>query len=181
MDFKKGKGARTLVRRLSFIALGIGAFADPMNPLNLFHLIVGAVVGLIFGMVFRIFLKAILSAFNGKIKKEHGKAAMKYAIDNGMLFLTPFAIMLLIAVFGLRWSMSVPFITAGIMAVGTASAIEMNKLSEKPAFKNTIGAAVMSFLFSAAWTLSFGYMYRVPSFIEGGYELLRSLIGGGIL
>lgn len=181
MDFKKGKTLRGLVRKLSFIALGIGAFANPMEPFNLFYIGVGAVVGLVFGGLFRLFLKAVLSMFNGSVKKEHGKAALKYAIDNGMLFLTPFAIMLLIAVFALKWSMSVPFITAGIMAVGTASAIEMNKLQEKPAMRNTIGAAFMSFVFSAVWTLSFGFLYKVPSFLEGGLELVRSMMGGGVL
>lgn len=179
MDFKKGGAGRSLVRRLSFIALGIGAFVNPLKPFSPFYLGMGILVGLVFGAIFRLFLKAILSAFNGDLKKEHGKIALKYAIDNGMLFLAPFAIMLLIAVFGLKWSMSLPFISAGIMAVGTASAIEMNKLLEKPAMKNTIGAAFMSFIFSAAWTLSFGFLYKVPSFVEGGFGLLSSLMGGG--
>ncbi len=179
MDFKKGKSARGFIRKLSFIALGIGAFADPFNLLNPFNLGAGLLFGLLFGWLFRLFLKGFLSMFNGKIKKDKGKEAVKYAIDNGMLFLAPFALMLLITVFFLKWSMSIPFITAGIMAVGTASAIEMNKMLENPAFKNTIAASIMSFAFSALWTFSFTFLYKIPSFLEGGFELIRSFMGGG--
>lgn len=178
-DINQGGAFRALIRRLCFIAIGVGALANPMDVLNPYNIGVGILAGLIFGWFFRMFLKGFLSMFNGKFKKEKGKEAIRYAVDNGMLFLAPFALMLLIAVFYLGWSMTVPFVSAGVMAVGTASAIEMGKMLEKPGFKNTLAAAGVSFVFSLIWTLSFSYLNRAPSYIEGGITLVRSVMGGG--
>jgi hypothetical protein len=178
-DLKKGKALRALVRRACFAAIGIGALANPLDTFNPYNIGVGIVLGLIFGGLFRMFLKAFLSALNGQLKKEKGKEAIRYAVDNGMLFLTPFALMLLIAVYYLDWSMTIPFVSAGIMAVGTASSIEIGKMLGKPGIKNTITATVVSFLFSLIWTLSFSYLNRAPSYVEGGINLVRSVMGGG--
>jgi hypothetical protein len=161
------------------MAFGIGAMANPLDVLNLYNIGVGAFIGLMFGWLFRMFLKGFLGMFNGSFQKEKGKEAIRYAVDNGMLFLSPFALMLLLATFYLNWSMTVPFISAGIMAVGTASAIEMGRLQGKQAVKNTIAASVVSFAASFVWTLSFPTLYKAPSLIEGGVSLVLSLIGGG--
>ena len=179
LDFRKGRALEALIRRLCFMAFGIGAMANPLDVLNLYNICVGAFIGLLFGWLFRMFLKGFLGMFNGSFKREKGKDSISYAVDNGMLFLSPFALMLLLATFYLNWSMTVPFISAGIMAVGTASAIEMGKLQGKQAIKNTIAASVVSFAYSIVWTLSLPILYRAPSLIEGGVSLVLSLIGGG--
>lgn len=179
LDFRKGRALKALIRRLCFMAFGIGAMANPLDVLNLYNIGVGAFIGLMSGWLFRMFLKGFLGMFNGSFKREKGKDAISYAVDNGMLFLSPFALMLLLATFYLNWSMTVPFISAGIMAVGTASTIEMGRLQGKQAIKNTIAASVVSFAYSFAWTLSFPILYRAPSLIEGGVSLVLSLIGGG--
>ncbi len=179
LDFRKGRALKALIRRLCFMAFGIGAMANPLDVLNLYNIGVGAFIGLMFGWLFRMFLKGFLGMFNGSFQKEKGKEAIRYAVDNGMLFLSPFALMLLLATFYLNWSMTVPFISAGIMAVGTASAIEMGRLQGKQAVKNTIAASVVSFAASFVWTLSFPTLYKAPSLIEGGVSLVLSLIGGG--
>lgn len=179
LDFRKGSALKTLIRRLCFIAFGVGAMANPLDVLNLYNIGVGAFIGLLFGWLFRIFLKGFLGMFNASFKKEKGKEAIRYAVDSGMLFLSPFALMLLLATFYLNWSMTVPFISAGIMAAGTASAIEMGRLQGRQAIKNTIAALVVSFAFSFVWTLSFPTLYRASSLIEGGVSLVTSLIGGG--
>lgn len=178
-DLQKGKVFRSLVRRLCFIFIGVGAIANPLDLWNPYNIGLGLLWGLIFGGVFRIFLKGFLGMFNGQLKKEKGKNAISYAIDNGMLFLAPFTLMLLIAVLYLEWTMTIPFISAGIMAVGTASGIEINKMLGKSGIKNTIAAAGVSFAFSLLWTLSFSYLNRAPSYLEGGVNLVRSVIGGG--
>lgn len=178
-DLQKGKTLRNLVRRLCFMAMGIGALTNPLDILNPYNIGVGIVLGLLFGGFFRMFLKGFLSVFNGQLKKEKGKEAIRYAVDNGMLFLTPFALMLLIAVYYLGWSMTIPFISAAVMAVGTASSIEMSKLLGKPGMKNTVAAAGVSFVFSLFWTLSFSYLNKAPSYLEGGVSLVRSVMGGG--
>lgn len=139
-------------------------------------MIFGALVGLIFGGLFRLFLKAFLSLFNPKFKKEQGKETIRYAVETGLLFLVPFATMLLVVVFILGWGMTMSFISTGIMAVGTAAAIEMGKLKHKQELKNTIATAGVCFLFSFIWTLSQPILYKVPPYIEGGIGLVRSLL-----
>ncbi|HBR08684.1 MAG TPA: hypothetical protein DD735_07300 [Clostridiales bacterium] len=179
LDFRKGRALKALIQRLCFIAFGVGAMANPLDVLNLYNIGVGAFIGLLFGWLFRMFLKGFLGMFNGSFQKEKGKEAVRYAVDSGMLFLSPFALMLLLATFYLNWSMTVPFISAGIMAAGTASAIEMGRLQGKQSIKNTIAASGVSFVCSFVWTLSFPALYRAPSLIEGGVALVLSLIGGG--
>ena len=182
-EIYKGKGLRNLARRLSFIAFGISAFSNPLDRLNAYNIIFGIVIGLFFGWLFKKFLRGFLGLFNGKFKKEQGKEAIRYAVDNGMLFLTPFAVMLLIATFYLNWSMTGGFISAGIMSVGTAAAITMGKLKGSQEIRNTIATSGVSFLFSYIWTLSFAFLAKAPPLIEGGVIIVRNLIsgGGGIL
>lgn len=179
LDFRKGRALKSLIRRLCFIAFGVGAMANPLDVLNLYNIGVGALIGLLFGGLFRMFLKGFLGMANGAFKREKGKEAIRYAVDSGLLFLSPFALMLLLATFYLNWSMTVPFISAGIMAAGTAAAIEMGRLQGRQAVKNTIAASAVSFAASFIWTLSFPTLYKAPSLIEGGVSLVRSLIGGG--
>lgn len=170
---------KNLVRYLCFIAIGISAFTNPMEPMNIFNMAFGAAAGLLFGWIFRIFLRAFLSLFNGNLKKEKGKRVIREAVDSGMLFLAPFALMMLIAVFYLQWSDTRGFVSAGIMAVGTASAIEMGRLKGKQEIKNTIAASGISFAFSLLWTLSYLYMAKAPALIEGGAGLIGGIISGG--
>lgn len=178
-DFNQGRGLKNLVRRLCFMTIGICALTNPMDFLNLYNIGFGIFCGLLFGALFRLFLKGFLGMLNGRFKKEKGKDAIRYAVDSGMLFLAPFVLMLAIAVLYLGWSMTAPFISAGVMAVGTASAIEMGKMQGKQGIKNTIATSGVSFAFSFLWTLSFSYLNMAPSLIEGGIGLLRSLMGGG--
>ncbi len=179
VDFGKGRAFKALIRRLCFIAFGVSAMSNPMNFLSPYNIGFGALIGLLFGGLFRISLKGFLSALNGPLREEKGKEAIRYAVDNGMLFLSPFAAMLLLATFYLKWSMTAPFISAGVMATGMAAAIEMGRLLGKQAIKNTLVTSLLSFVYSFIWTMSFPILYRAPSLIEGGISLLRSLIGGG--
>lgn len=179
LDYNQGKGLRSLVRRLCFMVIGICALINPLDLFDFYNIGFGILCGLLFGGLFRMFLKGFLGLLNGRFKKEKGKDVIRYAVDNGMLFLVPFTLMLAIAVFYLGWSMTVPFISAGIMAVGTASAIEIGKIQGKQKIKNTLAASGISFAFSFLWTMSFSYLSIASSMIEGGVGLLRSLIGGG--
>lgn len=179
LDLNKGRAFRNLIRRLCFMAIGVGALANPLDLFNPYDIGFGILWGLIFGGLFRIFLKGFLGMFNGQFKREKGKEAIRYAVDNGMLFLAPFTLMLLIAVYYLGWSMTIPFISAGVMAVGTASSIEMGKMLGRPGIKNTIATAGVSFVFSLFWTLSFSYLNKAPFYLEGGVNLVRSIAGGG--
>lgn len=178
-DRQTGEMGRNFVRRLCFIAIGISAFSDPMERLNPYDMIFGALAGLLFGWLFRKFLRSFLSLFNGKFKKKNGKEPIRDAVDSGMLFLLPFTVMLLLAVYYLNWSETRGFVAAGIMAVGTAAAIEFGKAKGKQEIKNTLATSGISFLFSFLWTLSYTYLAKAPSLVEGGVGLIRGIISGG--
>jgi len=180
-DRNTGKMGKNFMRRICFIAIGSSAFSNPMEPLNPYDMIFGALAGLLFGWLFRRFLRSFLSLFNRKFKKENGKESIREAVDKGMLFLFPFTVMLLLAVYFLNWSETRGFVAAGIMAVGTAAAIEFGNAKGKQEIKNTVATSGISFLFSFMWTLSYSYMAKAPSLIEGGVGLIREiLLGGGI-
>ena len=168
-----------LIRALCFMIIGICAFTDPLDPFNLYHIGFGIIAGSIFGFLFRMFLRAFLNILNGKLNKEQGKTAIRGAVDRGMLFLIPFVVMLIIATFLLKWSMTAAFISAGIMAVGTAAAIEMGKIKGKQDIRNTIATSGVSYLFSFLWTLSFPFLVKIPPLMEGGIGLLQQFISGG--
>ena len=176
-----GGAWRGLIRNLCFIAFGITAFYNPVDPLNPYSIGFGVVVGMLLGWLFKKFLRGFLGAVNSKLKQEKGKKVIYYAVDNGMLFLIPFAAMVLMATFVLEWSMTSGFISAGIMAVGTTAAIEIGKIIGKRDIKNTVIASGISFLFSLTWTLSAHILVKAPGLVEGGISLLRSILsqGGG--
>ena len=180
-NMNTGGGLHGLLRNLCFIAFGITAFNNPLNPFNLYHIGFGIIAGMFFGWLFKKFLRSFLGAFNPKLKIEQGKKVIYYAVDNGMLFLIPFAVMVLIATFVLKWSMTIGFMSAGIMAVGTAAAIEIGKIKDKKEIKNTLISSGVSFLFSLIWTISVQILVKAPGLLEGGIGLLRSIIfqGGG--
>lgn len=175
-EIKKGWGMKRLIYRLSFIIFGICAFHNPLKPFSVYTIAFGAVFGLIIGFFFRLFLKMFLNLFNRGLRKEMGKIPVKYAVDTGMLFLMPFAVMLLIATYILHWSQTMGFITTGIMAVGTAASIEMGRIKGESQIRNTIATMAVCFLFSSLWTLSQGYLTMIPAYIEGGVQLVKSLL-----
>lgn len=178
-QWNKGKAARGFVRLICFAAFGAVLYTSPLEPLNPFSIGFGVVVGLVFGWLFKLFLKGFLSLFNGSVKKEKGQRAISYAVENGMLYLVPFAMMALLATYYLSWSMTAAFVSTGIMAVGTASAIELGKLMEKPSVKNTIIASGVSFLFSFSLTLTLPILARFPGLIEGVFKLIPTMLGQG--
>ncbi len=167
------------LRILCFASFGICTFYSLLEPTNPYRLGFGLLYGIIFGWVFKLFLNGLLGTFNHQIKKEHGKAVIKDATKTGMVFMLPFAFMLLIATFYLNWSQTAAFISAGIMAVGTASAIELGKLIGKSSLKNTIVSSLACLIFSFAWILSTAFLIKVPPLIEGGAVIIKSLLSKG--
>ncbi|AEE95515.1 hypothetical protein [Mahella australiensis] len=181
-DFRKGSGGRKLGRTFCFALLGIAALYNPLDPLNLSAITMGAAVGLLFGSVFRSFLITFIGLFNKSLKKDMGKQAVAYAVDRGMLFLFPFVIMAAVATFYLNWSMTAVFVSAGIMAVGTAAALEVAKLKGASELKNTIASGIVSYVFSFAWTLTIPIVAKAPAYLGGALKLLHSFLesGGGL-
>lgn len=182
-NINKGSGWRGLVRNLCFIAFGTTIFSNPLDRFNLYYIGFGIVICVVFGWFFKRFLKGFLALFNPSLKKEQGKKVIAYAVDTGMLFLVPFATMSLIATYFLQWTLTGGFISTGIMAVGTASAIEIGKLKEKQEIKNTIITSGVAFVFSFILTFSAQILIKAPGLIEGIAAFLPSIMskGGGAI
>ena len=172
-------GAARLTVAIAFMIVGIATLTDPFNKFNPYHIGLGIIVGLFFSLLYGSFLKIFLGALNRDYKKEHGKKAIRRVVGKGKLFIIPFAVMMLLATFVLNWPMTIAFVSAGFMAMGTAAALEMGLARGKPELKNTIATAAVSFAFSLLWTLSYPLLIKAPFYLEGGVRLLLSFVGGG--
>lgn len=164
------------IRRLCFIALGITSMADPSNPLDFGRLISGILLGILFGFLATSFYRMILWLMNPKLNKTLGKNAIKTSVSSGMLFLIPFTVMALLAAFVLRWSVNGAFVSAGLMSVSIVACNELEKFTGKAKWRNTIAATVLSGGFATLWLLGITKIKFLPTYINGGFDLLRSLI-----
>jgi len=177
-EYALSSGKRWLAR-LSFILIGISSFANPLDFFNLYNIGTGLILGLLYGFIFQLFLRSFLSTFNWKYKKTGGSKALRYSVENGLIYLVPYALIMTLATFILGWGMSLGFVSTGIMTVGATATMELGKIKGKQEIKNTIATTVVAFLFSTLWTLGLPYMVKLPALIEGGITLVKSLIKGG--
>jgi len=179
----ESSGVRALIRNLCFTAFGVTIFFNPLDPFNLYNIGIGIIICLMLGMLYKKFLRGFMSLFNPIYKKENNKKSLFHAIDNGILFLVPFALMTIVATFYLKWSITSGFISTGFMAVGTAVAIEIGKLKGKQELKNTIVNWAISFLFSFILLFSVKILAKAPGLVEGITGLIYSFLtkGGGKL
>lgn len=175
----KPRFSRRLIGNICFMAFGVSAFSNSIYSFNIINAIYGIILGLLFGWLFKKFLTIFLGILNRKFKRENGKETIKYITETGILFIVPFSVMILISVFYLNWSLTSGFISAGIMAAGTASSIEIGKIKGKQEIRNTIATSLVSFLFSLIWTLSYTYTARASSLLEGGLEIIKNLVSKG--
>lgn len=176
-ELKRGKGARGFLRNLCFAAFGVTALLDIADPYDPVNLVFGALVGLVFGFIVRRFLSGIVGVMNRDLRESHGKHAASLAVGKGMTFLVPFAVMATLATFLLGWSVPGGFLSAGLMTAGIAGSMEIDRLKGKTNARNNLAASMVCGAFSALWTLGIGYAGMVPAYIDGGLQLLGSLIG----
>lgn len=178
-QFTKGRFARRMIRLFSLVALGSCLYVDPADLFNPYQIGFGVIVCLFIGILFKGFLKAFISLFNGKVRKEFGSGVIAYIVENGMMYMLPFSFMALLATFFLEWSIATAFISTGFMAVGTATAIEIGKLQEKKNIKNTLVTSAVSFGFSFLLSLSIPMLSKGPGYIEGIIGLIPTFLGKG--
>lgn len=178
----EGSGTRGFVRNLCFVVFGLTIFHNPLEPFNIVRMSIGAVFCLIFGFLFKKFLRGFLILINRDIKEKFGKPIINMAVDNAMLFLVPYSIMILIATYLLGWTLTAPFISSGIMIVGVSASLEISRLMKKPKLKNTIITTGVSFIFSFGITFFTPYLIRLSSIIEAVIRLIPILLErwGGI-
>lgn len=168
-----------IFRLLAGVAFGATLLTSGTTRFNLYYIGFGVLVFFVFLFFYKHFLRAFLGMFNPSVRKEVGKKVIPAAVDNSMLFLIPFAVMSLIATYLLKWTIANAFISTGIMAVGTAASMEVGKLRDKPAIKNTVVASGISFLFSLGLTMSIRLLARIPGLIEGVVGLIPTFLGKG--
>jgi len=166
----------TWLRRVCFILLGITSFTDSSMPYDVGRLIAGVLVGIIFGFIATSFYRMILWLMNPKLNKASDKKVIKEVVNSGMMFLLPFTIMALIAVFALGWQVNGVFVSAALMSVGVVASNELEKHTGKAKMKNTIAATVISGGFASLWLISLNTLKFLPTYINGGYDMIRSLI-----
>jgi O-antigen/teichoic acid export membrane protein len=171
--------AKRWLARVCFMLIGISSFANPLDYLNLYNIITGLILGLLFGTLFKWFLKRFLNTFNWKFKKSGGKEGLNFAVENGLIYLIPYAVIMTIATFFAGWNMPLGFVSAGIMTVGITAAMELGKVKGKQEIKNTIATSFVCFLFSSLWTMGLQYMVKLPIFLGGLISLLKSFTNGG--
>lgn len=167
-----------LLRHLGFMFLGVLAFYDPQDPLNIAVIAFGCILGISYSILYKGFIHRALRLLNGKVKKEHGKEPMARAVALGGLFILPFALLAGLSTLWFGWQLNTSFVTTGVTAIGTAAGLEFSKLTGKPRLKNTLTTASLSWVFSTLWTFGIPYLVHAPGFIEGGISLVRSLIAG---
>lgn len=177
--FEQGKLARGFMRWLSFTAFGMTLFVDQTDLFNPIRLGLGIVIAWLFAFLFRLFLNMFLSTFNSKAKKEHGRHIAAYSVEQGMLYMVPFALMAILATFVLRWPSTWAFMSTGTMAVGTASSIELNRVLGKQSLKNTVITSLVSFGFSFILTMGLPYVMNLPGIIQGALDMIPTLLGKG--
>lgn len=164
------------LRRLCFILLGITSFADSTDPLNVGRLIAGVLVGIVFGFVATTFYRTILWTMNPKLNKVSDKKVIKEVVNKGMLFLLPFTVMAMIAVFVLGWRVQGVFVSAALMSVGVVASNELETYVGKSKIRNTLAATIVSGGFASLWLMTLNRVKFLPSYISGGYDLIRSLL-----
>ena len=177
IDFSKHAGIRSLMRRLAFMTFGVAAFVNPMRPLAIAHILFGLVVGLFFGWICKLFLVGMLGLFNPTLRKEQGKVKIRHAVEHGMLYMIPFAILAALSAFYLKWTITTGFFSTALMTAGGIAAFEIGRLRGKQAIKNTLLTSGLSFLFSTSWLLLVGILANVPAMLDGLMTFVQSLAG----
>ena len=105
--------------------------------------------------------------FNPDLKASIGRKTISHAVEKGMTFMVPFAVMALLATFVMGWSITGGFVSAGLMTAAASASMEIGKLKGKQAMKNTILTSAISWSFSTLWLYSIGFLGKMPAYIEG--------------
>ncbi len=162
---------------LAFVSFGMGTLASPAIGMKAYNIVFGILAGLIFGWLCKMFLTWFLARGNSQLKEKWGPKVIKAAVEKSFVFLVPFAVMSLLAVYFMGWNFVPVFVSAGLMTAGALSAMEIGRLKGKKEIKTTIVASVVAWAFSTLWLISTGFLVKVPSYAEGAVNILKLLTG----
>ena len=111
-----------------------------------------ALGGLVFlalaaGVIGRSLYTWALVIFNAVLRREHGAAVLRRAVDAGFLMLIPFTVLAVLAELRLDWNVMQAFASAGIMLGGAMVGAELGKLGQQnwfAALVPSLGAGVLA-------------------------------------
>jgi len=168
----------SLLGYFAFMCFGLGTFATPILGFRASNVAFGVIIGLIFGAVCKMFLTALLSRGNAEVKSKFGDKVIKAVVERGFVFLIPFAVMAVIAVYLMGWNCAPVFVSAGLMSAGALGAMEVGRLKGKKEIKTSVKASVAAWVFSTLWVFSAGYLGKIPLYAEGVANLVKVFVGG---
>lgn len=117
--------------------------------------IVGAVLGLLFGLLVLVTVAGTLAAGHAALRSQ--PALILRSLSDGAALLLPFALLALVAEFGLHWNAGQVFASAGLMASVSACGAAAGKHSGKAGAWGTIlpllGGGVLMLLWMGAGML----------------------------
>lgn len=172
----KFSGLKAFFRLIGFALMGFVAFSKPAKDVDLLNALFSALTGLFFGSVYRAFLVWFTKPFNGELKKKYGKKAVKKALDNGLVYIFPFAVIAFISRFFFGASLVVPLFSSALVIGAISGASNINALREKPRTANIVVAFVISSIFTTLWIYCSPWLARMPIYAESGLKLLQVLL-----
>lgn len=172
----KFSGLKAFFRLIGFALMGFVAFSKPAKDVDLLNALFSALTGLFFGSVYRAFLVWFTKPFNRELKEKYGKKAVKKALDNGLVYIFPFAVIVFISRFFFGASLIVPLFSSALLIGAISGASSVNALREKPSAANNVVAFIVSSVFTTLWIYYSPWLARVPIYAESGLKLLQVLL-----
>lgn len=172
----KFSGLKAFFRLIGFALMGFVAFSKPAKDVELLNALFSALTGLFFGSVYRAFLVWFTKPFNRELKEKYGKKAVKKALDNGLVYVFPFAVIAFVSRFFFGASLIVPLFSSALLIGAISGATSVNVLREKPRAANTVVAFIVSSIFTTLWIHYSPWLARVPIYAESGLKLLQVLL-----
>ncbi len=101
-------------------------------------------------------LTRLLTAVNG-VLEQNSRQLAREAVSTGMLFMIPFTVLAVLALFVLRWEAVMPFASAAIMTAAATSGTELMKKGAQGS-KTVIIPSVVAFVLSTGWMVLVGIL-----------------------
>jgi len=149
-------GAR-MTAMACFCLFGALNMVSAVPKFSIVIILLGILVGFVFALITMKLMAVVISIANNDLRQQYGNGFAGQAVEQGMAYLFPFAILAFLAEYFLHWPGTMLFASAGIMTAGASVGAEIAKLG-KPKMKNFILPIIVAFLMSTIWMMSTGFL-----------------------